>query len=535
MKLMNSINKKVMAGYGVILLLLIVAITFSVGQATRVEKGNQQFIMQTIPSLAQIEQASMSLKSLQLAAYGLYGTTLDSQSFSNKRNSFSNALSQSLTQLNDTARTLNVRGHFSDAAVMQQIAQLQTTMSANSIDWDGARTILDQLERDVAQLSTSLSALKTAVASQATQQAETIAAQLHQIRLNLIAAGIATLLIIVVVLLFSRRTIVDPVVSLSKQLDQLILEHDLSQPVISPTHDEIATAAKSINELLAAFRDTSCNTQKSSIVLLDSATELRELATLSEQQIEQLSATLSVLLNQLAAQQTSIEHSSQRATKASETAQLGATQVHQGAESVRQSASNITTLAEDLDKSADRLAKLQSAGDQVSSVVKTIAEIAEQTNLLALNAAIEAARAGESGRGFAVVADEVRTLANRTHQSTSQINEILDAIVGSIAAAIANMDENKQQASKAVEVSEHTVNSLQSIETTITDLSDECQQMAEMALQMNHEAESMRGGIDELRETTDKVNQGSRQNRAQSHALSELAETLKQGASQFKV
>lgn len=532
---MNSINKKVMAGYGVILLLLIVAITFSIGQATRVEKGNKQFIMQTIPSLEQIEQASMSLKSLQLAAYGLYGTTLDSQSFSNKRKTFSDALSLSLSQLNEIARTLNVSGNFSDAAVMRQITQLQTIMSADSIDWDGARSILDQLERDVAQLSRSLFTLKTAVAAQATKQADTIAAQLHQISLNLIATGIATLLIIVVVLLFSRRTIVDPVVNLSKQLDKLILEHDLSQPVISPTHDEIATAANSINELLQAFRDTSCNTQKSSSVLLHSATELRELSTLSEQQIEQLSATLSILLNQLSEQQHSIEHSTQRATKASETAQLGAKQVRQGAESVHQSANNITTLANDLEKASERLAKLQSAGDQVSSVVKTIAEIAEQTNLLALNAAIEAARAGESGRGFAVVADEVRTLANRTHQSTSQINEILDAIVGSIAAAITNMDENKQQASKAVDVSEQTVSSLQNIESTITDLSSECQQMAEMALQMNQEAGSMRDGIDNLRETTDKVNQGSRQNRAQSHALSELAETLKNGASQFKV
>lgn len=52
-------------------------------------------------------------------------------------------------------------------------------------------------------------------------------------------------------------------------------------------------------------------------------------------------------------------------------------------------------------------------GEQINSIVKTIAAIADQTNLLALNATIEAARSGEHGKGFAVVANEVRDLAKR--------------------------------------------------------------------------------------------------------------------------
>ena len=64
----------------------------------------------------------------------------------------------------------------------------------------------------------------------------------------------------------------------------------------------------------------------------------------------------------------------------------------------------------------------------VSKNCELIAQISAYTKLLALNAKIEATRAGDLGNGFAVVADEVRSLALRTSEASSEIQNNVDEI-----------------------------------------------------------------------------------------------------------
>lgn len=92
----------------------------------------------------------------------------------------------------------------------------------------------------------------------------------------------------------------------------------------------------------------------------------------------------------------------------------------------------IETGQEKMDSLLRAVQEIEAASGKIEAVIKAIDSIAFQTNILALNAAVEAARAGEAGKGFAVVADEVRNLAMKSAEAAEQ-SQIM--IQDSIAAA----------------------------------------------------------------------------------------------------
>lgn len=532
--MLNTINRKVMAGYAVVFLILVIAVSLLLQRSGSIENTNSEFVENTLPKLHKTESAKANLSQLQIAAFALYGTTIDETQFSKLLKDHHKQIKQDISSLKTTT-SANLKLSDKLNRVIQDINQLSDIMSARRVDWDGARDALSSLQKSADNLHTALGKLNKNLSQQASQGAKQVKDRIDSMRLLIILAIIGITIVIAGAFLMANAMISKPVKRLSLALDRIALEHDLTHQIKNKSNDEIGAAATSINHLLSGFRDGTSEIMSASTSLQESVGLLNHSATVSDEQVVTFAHHIEELKNKINTLESSINDSSNRSFSASETAKTGANQVKQGAIEVSNTAKGIGELSTDIESSAEMLLNLKNAGDQVSSVVKTIAEIAEQTNLLALNAAIEAARAGESGRGFAVVADEVRTLASRTHDSTHEINSILDTIVNSISSTVSQMESNKTKAQDAVSLAESTVAALDIIQTTVIQLSEENETLARLAQTNKDDTDAMNSSVSQMESASHLVTESSRETKEASNDLTSLASALNAITSRYKI
>ncbi len=301
------------------------------------------------------------------------------------------------------------------------------------------------------------------------------------------------------------------------------------------TEDITGAIADSVNYTIDALRDLVGTINDTSVRVADavekSQTSSRSLADRSREQasrINEVSDAIASMADQIESVSFSAQQSAQIAESSVDVA-------HRGGDAVRETISGMNNIREQIQETSKRIKRLGESSQEIGDIVGLITDIADQTNILALNAAIQAAMAGEAGRGFAVVADEVQRLAERVANATRQIELLVNTIQTDTSEAMLAMEQTTTNVVSGANLAENAGKALSEIESVSLKLSEQINQIANIAQQEASTATELRERVNEIRTETQETSASATQAAEEIGTLGSLSQELNRSVAGFRM
>jgi methyl-accepting chemotaxis protein len=330
-------------------------------------------------------------------------------------------------------------------------------------------------------------------------------------------------LLLSALILLIARSIASPLARVVDAMENIASgEADLTRNLDNRWRDELTDLSGHFNVFTNKLRGVIGQSIQSADSLDQASKSLGEIAADSQNHSQQQSQQMELVA-------AAIHEVSYAVQEVAKNAEHAANEVRQAEEQARRGQHNIDISLLQIDQLSDTIG-------QAVEVIQSLARESTQIgSVLEVIRAIEAARAGEQGRGFAVVADEVRLLAQRTQQSTAQIQDMIERLHGNSEAAVDVINASSQAARQTVEQAHQTAESLHQVLGALRNVTELNASIASATLEQSHVVEDINQNVTRAASLAHESAQAADRSNEASQELGQLAGQLNRLLGQFRV